>query len=163
MRMDGEIDAETFQVKKPPIEKEIKKLDKQLKKLTNRTLCWHKTVNEKLTFAETAQQRFDTDDPEVKRQLISELGSNFILKDQKVMIDLEKTFEVLKNRSNWSETYKDWLEPHEYTDILTKYPSLRPTNPNWLPDLDSNQEPTAYKKSLIFIRAWTISSPLPKR
>lgn len=67
-----------------------------------------------------------------KREVITRLGSDLLMDNKKVRINLKKYLIVASEQAKWNEKYKDWIEPQEYTELLAKRPDLRPAIPVWL-------------------------------
>lgn len=101
-----------------------------------------------------------------QRALIRLVFAKLILNEGKLTWEYSKAFRILSeavDQTNCSKVEnlegleKETFEHREKSDVTGQKGSLLASRPIWLPDQDSNLEPTAYKKSLIFIRAWTIS------
>ncbi len=131
--IDGLINATTYKNKKHQIEQEIKSLKEKLEDTEHRVKCWHKQAEDTIDFAYAVREKFANTEPEEKKLLLKQLGSNFLINDKKVLIELEKTYMTLSESEKWEEKYSDSLEPVKYADILAKSPDLRPANPVWLP------------------------------
>lgn len=131
-QLDGLIDTTTYKAKKHQIEQEIESLKEKLEDTEHRAKCWHKTAEEAVEFAYAVREKFAKAEPEEKKLLLKQLGSNFLINDKKVLITLEKTYQTLSESEKWEEKYSDSLEPAKYADILAKSPDLRPANPVWL-------------------------------
>jgi hypothetical protein len=72
---------------------------------------WIEIAEKAFNFACFARQWFQNGTPEEKTQILHALGSNLILKDKKIEIELKKTFVFLANVSNRLSKAKDRLEP----------------------------------------------------
>lgn len=143
MLADGDITSEKYNEKKKKLEEELRDINSIIKTNDKGSSDWRVEVENALDFADTARERFNSDDPEVKRYLINHLGENLVCNHKKIRMDIEKHFFEFTEQENWGEKYKDWREPQKYTEIMGKNPDLRPSNPLWLPRVDSNHEPTA--------------------
>ena len=141
--ISGLVDMSTYKTKKHQVEQEITSVKEKLEDAEHRAKSWHKRAEEAVEFAYEVRNKFKTAEPEQKKLLLKQLGSNFIIIDTKISIDLDKTYMTLSESEKWEEKYSDSLEPVKYADILAKSPDLRPANPVWLPGLDSNQQPSA--------------------
>lgn len=51
-------------------------------------------------FAHEALERFENGTPEIRKAIMREIGSNFLLKDKKLSIDVEKPFQLIKKTLN---------------------------------------------------------------
>ena len=142
MKLDETIDDQTYKEKKQNLEKEKSEIKAKLINTDGELDDWRKKVEKTIEFARLCQYRFNTGTREDKQDILMTIGSNLIFKSDKLLdIKLEPEYGVLENKENWSEQYKDWQEPQKYTEIMAKYPDLRPTSPTWLALLDSNQKP----------------------
>ncbi|MBT3249841.1 MAG: recombinase family protein [Candidatus Pacebacteria bacterium] len=139
--LNGGVQEEKYQHKKSELEKEKKLTAERLNDNDHTVVNWRKKIESSLDFAHAAQHKFKHGTKDEKRQILLNLGSNLILKDGKIRIDLYDHYRLLSESDNWDEKFNDWIEPQEYTDILAKRPDLVPANPTWLPGLDSNQQP----------------------
>lgn len=132
--LDEGISEPVYQQKKRQLEQEKKALEDKLGQTSKDGQGNREKIETALEFALLAQKKFHEGDRNAKRYIITAIGSNFVLKDKKVRIDLHSHFKELSEKEKWNEKYKDWLEPQKYTDIFAKLPDLRPANPTWLPD-----------------------------
>jgi hypothetical protein len=57
-------------------------------------------VRKTFTIAHDARERFQKSSPEEKKSLLQEIGSNFLLKDKKLSIDVQKPFVLIHNALN---------------------------------------------------------------
>ena len=139
LQISGEITQEKYNEKKKKFEEESRDIDDGIRTNNDGSNDWRAKVESTLDFAQVAHQRFcDTKDPEVKRYFITHLGANLLCNHKKVGIDLETHFLEFTEEDKWDDKYKNWCEPVEYTEIMDKKPDLRPQNPNWLEDRNTN-------------------------
>lgn len=143
--IDGKLDEDVYNQKKRELEKNKKRAEEIASDIKHRSNNHRTQIESSLDLANRAKQVFVDGTDEEKRLIISLIGTNFILQDRKIRINLHKHFEVFINQSKWHEQQSDWNEPREYADVLLKNPDLRPANPVWLPRLDSNQGHPRYK------------------
>ena len=136
MRSAKEISREEFMDKKPKLEKERDRLKAMLDGVDDRVKKWHKKADELFDFARDAADEFNTGGLEKRRHILSRLGSNLILKDKKLTIDLEETLIPMIEVAKEAKKIHDALEPIEKTDRTGKLESLYSKNPVMLESLD---------------------------
>lgn len=132
LRIDGDLDQTTYVNKKQVIESELRSIDEQLAKSNNGLGEWRKNIESALDFAEAAAEKFSVGSREEKQMVLLGIGSNLMLENGKIRVDLHKHFEVFTEQENWDNKFKDWIEPQEYADVLRKNADLVPANPAWL-------------------------------
>lgn len=139
MRLNDQLDDSTYQTKKKSLEAEKRNLDRKLKDTDGNLDNWRAKVENALDFAYACQKKFDMGGRDDRQEVLFRIGENLLLNtDKTINFTLKNEFAVLADRQNWDKRYSDWLEPHEYTDILSQQPSLRPAIPVWLRGQDSN-------------------------
>lgn len=111
MRASGEISPEEFTKKQAQYFAEKNEFKKLLDGSDNRVDQWNQTSNEMLTFIEQAQERFKNGTLQTKRSILSTLGSNLIIKDKKLSINIEKSLFPMKKISTEVKVIKKRLEP----------------------------------------------------
>ena len=141
LRINDQIDDSAFNLKKQQLLERKKLINEKLSDAGNNSDNWRVKIETALEFAHFATERFKTGTRDDKRQILLGIGTNFILDNKKIRIDLHNHFKALSEQEKWGEKYSDWIEPQEYTDLLAKNPDCVPANPIWLPGLDSNQQP----------------------
>ncbi len=139
MRSSKEISREEFMEKKPKLEKERDRLKKLLDAVDDRATKWHEKADELFDFARDAAEEFNTGGLEKRRQILSRLGSNLILKDKKLIVDLEETLIPMIEAAKEAKKINDTLEPVEGVDRTSQLEALYEQNPVMLLGLDSNQ------------------------
>ena len=103
---------------------------------------WLDVAEKTFDFACNARYMFETGDFDTKSQILQMLGSNLILKDKKLSIDLKKPFSVIEKVSCGIPEIKAEFEPEKggvdtrkFEDSLLKNPILRrgrDSNPRYL-------------------------------
>jgi len=91
-----------------------------------------------MDFAETAKQRFENGSLETKRQILSLLGSNFLLTDGKLTIEVQKPILLMKEIEKECSVEVVRLEPAENLDIRTLNREYRVNSVTWRGKWDSN-------------------------
>jgi len=92
-------DYEFFQEKRKLIDEKIR-LAGSLEYPSRGALCGQDMTKTTLIFAGDAKDRFVTGTGEVKKSIISEIGSNFFLKDKTLSIDVKKPFLLIQKSLN---------------------------------------------------------------
>ena len=111
MRAAGEINESEFAQKKSVLTKDKMRLEELLADTGERINQWLQTADDMFTFVRDALVKFNTGTIEVKRQILSALGQNLILKDKKLDIDLEKSLFPVKMIAKEVKAIHKRLEP----------------------------------------------------
>jgi hypothetical protein len=77
--------------------------------------------------------------PEVKRGILSTLGSNLVIKDKRISVDIEKSILPLRRISKDVNEIKKALEPLNTQEKQAQFEQSCIENPVVLRDLESNQ------------------------
>ncbi len=141
MRINGELSAEEYNKEKEKIltEKDgVQKLINELNSDVNENIV---RLEKKLEIAETAQEKINSSDEETQRNVLENLGSNFILKDKILTLDLEEIFKGVQTASKEIKKLHRRLEPvkngfnkGDYAEMYSSSLLLgahRESNPNW--------------------------------
>lgn len=97
MRYRKLIDDEAFLKEKEILQKKISELKESLRKTENRAEDWLELTERTFNFATYAQIRFNKGTIEQKKEILSALCSNPIIKDQKLVIQAEEWFQCIKD------------------------------------------------------------------
>ena len=111
MRAGGEISPEEYAEKRALLVAEKERLAKDFQNTDERVDRWLQTADEVFTFVEEAKWKFENGGLEVRRQILSTLGSNLVLKDKKLMIDVDKCLFPLKKVSKEVKAIHARFEP----------------------------------------------------
>ena len=141
MRASGEIEQEEFIKKQAQYLAEKNKFKKLLDGTDNRVDQWNQTSNEMLTFIEHAQERFNNGTLQTKRSILSTLGSNLIIKDKIISIDMEKSLFPMKKVSIEAKAIKERLEPLNTLEKQKQFEQMCSESPTMCAQLESNQRP----------------------
>jgi site-specific DNA recombinase len=130
----GLLSDEEYKKQKDILTKEKLSLEEKMGDTGDRITKWIKTAEETFNFAIHARYTFTNGDNETKRHIFQSLGSNLILKDKIVHIDLEKPLNFIEEIQ--TETNEDlyMLEPNEKTDISMDLEDYWTNNPHMLRD-----------------------------
>jgi site-specific DNA recombinase len=138
MRSGGEISPEDFTKKQEQYLSEKNKFKKLLDGSDNRIDQWNQTSNEMLTFIEKAQERFKNGTLQTKRSILSTLGSNLIIKDKIISIDIEKSLFPMKKISIEVKAIKERLEPLNTLEKQKQFEQMCDENPMMCAQQGSN-------------------------
>lgn len=138
MRAEGEISKEQLAKSKDSIETDLKDVRKNVRELHERAVDWVGIADNYIGAAFTAQEKFENGSNQDKREILSSLGSNLVIKDKKLGITISSPLLGLRSTYNLSKSKNTTLEP--------KIPQLKqgysgqvdPENSRLLPDKDSN-------------------------
>ena len=120
----GEISAEEFAERKVKFLAEKKKLDGLFGDTSKRVDKWLDTADEMLTFIENAKYKFENGTIETRRSILSTLGSDLILKDKILSIDIDKSLFPIKRISKQVTAIRERLEPLKTIDKQKEFDLL---------------------------------------
>ncbi len=92
LRIREQIDDTLFEDEKKNIQKEIKRLEELLTETNRQADEWVELMDETFNFAYYAQLHFEFGEDPMKRYIFSKLGSNFLLKDKILALELKKEY-----------------------------------------------------------------------
>lgn len=133
MRLDDLLGEKQYEEKKQDLEKERQDIKEHLSDTDNNLTGWRQKIESAMDFAYAAENKFNTGTRADKHEVLLRIGSNLILENGEIRLDLKKYYKIFSEQGQWEQKYKDWLEPQECRDIITKRPDLRPAIPVWLP------------------------------
>jgi DNA invertase Pin-like site-specific DNA recombinase len=93
--------------------KEKSTLEELLKDTGHRVEQWLKLSEQTFEFACTARSRFASGDPKTKKEILSTIGSNLILKDKKLIIEASKPFFILEKSLSDDGHETEPIEPEK--------------------------------------------------
>ncbi len=111
MRINKEIDAEDFARRKSVLEHEKSSLKSLLDGVDKRIDDWLQSVEQTLTFAEKARVEFGKGNLYKRKQILTALGHNHILKDKILVIETEKPLQLIPEASFQYKLISERLEP----------------------------------------------------
>ena len=109
--LKGVIDDETYQKNKTFFENERKRIQGQLGNYETKEDDWFNRVEKDFNFAREARRAFAAGELGEKRQIFAKLGSNFILKDKRLLVDLRKPFRSIQSGVSQTKSIFGSLEP----------------------------------------------------
>ncbi len=134
MRAAKEISAEDFSRKKSELELEKSRLKELLGDTDARVDRWMKKADELFSFARDAVQKFNEGGLDDKHYVLSKLGSNLILFNKTLRVDLENTLLPMQAVAKEARRITDKLEPVEGVDRIGQLDSLYSQSPVMLRD-----------------------------
>ena len=132
MRAGGEITEQQFKDKKSKLVQEKIKLQELLKDTDKRVDDWLDRAEEALIFAKNAKLAFENGNLQRKREILNTLGSNLLLIDRKLRINLENCLLPIKKVSLGSGNKKSGFEPLDLCLDKRKNTALGSVRPDWL-------------------------------
>ena len=138
----GIVDESTYKESKTRYELEMGRLEGQLKGHGDDKVKWLEEAERVFDLAKEARDKFGTGDRETKRRVLKAFGSNFSLKDKKLLVELQMPFRCIERAMDQTKVRFGSLEPFENGLDKVKTEHLEEAIPNWLPRLDSNQRPS---------------------
>ena len=142
MRAMGEITDEEFNKKKSSVTQEKARLQELLNDTDNRVDSWLDVAHRVIRFSEDAKEAFENKGILAKKMLLAGLGSNLLLKDKILGIDVQNALLPMQFVSSGVNSKNDTFEPPKIGLNKEKSRAFGSANPTWLRCLDSNQEPT---------------------
>ncbi|MFH1656836.1 MAG: zinc ribbon domain-containing protein, partial [Candidatus Nealsonbacteria bacterium] len=111
MRASEEITEQEFINKKSELSKEKLKLQELLNDTDNRVDSWLNKTEECFNFARDAKKSFENGDLSKKKEILSALGSNLLLKDKILSISIEKPLFQIEKVAFQVKRINERLEP----------------------------------------------------
>ena len=147
---DGSLltDAE-FKSQKASLISEKTRLEERLNSTGLRINNWMETAEKAFDFATHARLAFATGTPIEKRQILMTIGSDLVLKDKILYLDVQKPFCFLEEIIKEEPTASVMFEPHKKSVTTIQMETLWTQNPLVLPREDSNLEPSSYRTPLV--------------
>lgn len=121
-----------FKSQKETLMKEKTSLEERLNDTGDRISKWVELSEKTFNFACYAQYWFAKGDLQAKRQIFSALGSNLVLKDKIVRVDLEKPLKFIEEARNEVPEISPMFEPKERADTTVQLETLWSQNPSLL-------------------------------
>jgi DNA invertase Pin-like site-specific DNA recombinase/predicted metal-binding protein len=157
LRLGGEITQEEFAQRKASLVREKARLEELLHDTGHRVNHWLETAEELLTFAEQAKEKFNTGTCETRRHILSTLGSNLLLTDKTLHIDVENALFPMQRVVKDVQAIHERLEPLKLpinTDEIERCYARRPSVLRGLDDVRITlQRITGYSPFAI-VRSW---------
>ncbi len=125
------IPEETYDRKLPEYQKEQNILKGILDSSDLRIKEWINKADEVLDFATKAKYEFEHGDDKKRKEIVSFLGSNLILKDRILSLDLKKPLEVIQSVSGELNVIAEKFEPLNSSNSKEEFKEFLSTNVTW--------------------------------
>ncbi len=99
MRINGEMDASEYIQRKEKLTEEKQRFEQLIVDNNHRFDTWLDNAEKLFTFAETAKKRFEPGNLVAKREILACLGSNLILLDRELNIQLQEPLSIFTKYS----------------------------------------------------------------
>jgi site-specific DNA recombinase len=140
MRAKGELDEETYKTKMDNLREEKVRFQELLKDTDNRVNKWMKKAEAIFAFARDARKEFETGGLEKQKQILSSLGSNLLLKDQKLQILIQKPLLLIGEVAPEARAIKNKVRTSKNSQNKRTLAEFYAQSPTLLRGLDSNQD-----------------------
>lgn len=121
---------EEFRMQKEAIIAEKKKIESSMSNAGMRIEDWADKAEEAFNFAIHARYRFATGNLEDKRLILSTIGSNLVLKDKRLYLDVTKPYCFLEEIVKVEPTTAEKFEPEKQLEMTPKLEALWAQNPS---------------------------------
>ncbi len=111
MRANGEIDADQLRQIQNQTNKELIHIRNELAETHNRSINWVSLANDYLNFSQNVAERFKNGGPQVKKQILSCIGSNLTIMDKKLNITRIPALVQIKKVASVYTGFSSRLEP----------------------------------------------------
>ena len=142
MRASGEITDDEFNKKKSSVAQEKARLQELLNDTDNRIDSWLDVAHRVIKFSEDAKEAFENKGLQAKKIILAALGSNLLLKDRILVIDVQNALLPMQLVSSGSKIKTNALEPLKIGSNKEKSRAFGSANPIWLRGQDSNLRPS---------------------
>lgn len=140
MRIDDLLTEDEFKAKRQELLNERDSIKAKLDDTEQAADNWIERVEGVLDFAQGASERFRKGDLETKREVLTALGSNFLLKDRKVSVELEKVWSIFSKEAPLLRFDMERLELDENGDVNEKTTAFTTVFPRWQGRRESNPQ-----------------------
>ena len=148
MRMNKELNEQEFLQKKENLLKEKTKLQEILNDTDKRVDQLINKAEALFDFARDAKVNFENGNLEQKRDILSTLGSNLLLKDKILFILMQKPLISMKKAAEEVRVIYEGLEPLENLDNTTKIGELYAQSPSLQGRRDSNSQDLFWREAV---------------
>jgi hypothetical protein len=132
MRAAGEITEEEFNKKKSTVTQEKARLQELLNDTDNRVDSWLDVAHRVIKFSEDAKEAFENKGLQAKKIILAGLGSNLLLKDKILDIDVQNALLPMQLVSSGAKIKTNRLEPVKVSLNKEKSRAFGSANPTWL-------------------------------
>lgn len=118
IHLRGLLTEDEYAQKREALQREQTSLALKLDDIEDRASSWLENAEKALFFAKNAKKHFDEGTDSQKREIVAALGSNFILKDRAITIDLQKPFRLVQEAN--ANSKKSRLTPRSFASGRAK-------------------------------------------
>ncbi len=151
LQIGGLVSKEEYSTKKDELKKERENLEREFNSLKARTYDWIELAEKTFNFAKNAKHNFDHGDAECKTSIFRALGTNFLVKDQKLLVELRKPYLILKENHQFVGDQVKTIELKEKLVTTTQSDYLQGLFQTWSGRRDLNSRPYAPKAYVLAI------------
>ncbi len=138
LRIQELVSDEEYKQKKETLLQEQTQIKEKLDDTELRSQNWLELTEKSFNFCVYARHWFKNGTLQDKRIIFEALGSNFLLKDRKISIELHKPYFHIQEGKKEEEKLVAKLEPQEKIDTTIQIDYSGPQSLLWLPREDSN-------------------------
>ena len=142
MRANNELTEDEFREKKSLMIKEKARLAELLDQTDKRVDAWMENMENAFTFIAQAEEKLRHGTVEQRKEILSALGSNRTLFQQKLALDMEETLLPFQKISKALHRIHDRLEPRKRKLKQGDYEKIYSHSPTVCARLESNQRPS---------------------
>jgi len=132
MRASGEITEDEFNKKKSTVGQEKARLQELLNDTDNRIDSWLDVAHRVIKFSEDAKEAFENKGLQARKIILAALGSNLLLKDRILGIDVQNALLPMQLVSSGAKIKNNALEPLKIGSNKEKSRAFGSANPIWL-------------------------------
>jgi DNA invertase Pin-like site-specific DNA recombinase len=111
LKLGNLVTAEEYSTKRQKLSGELIRLKERLEDTDGRATSWLKLAERAFVFANEARGRFTEGTLDEKREILTALGSNLVLKDKKLQIRLQEPFRLIEEGLRGLVSKADRFEP----------------------------------------------------
>lgn len=138
---------EEFKERKAKLMRERTEIESRIKTKQENADNWLELSENTFNFCAYARYHLKNGDKRQKRSILSALGSNLTLTDQKLNIQAYEPYLIIKNALATIRADKERLEPKNNRATKGKTPAFADVHPSWLATPVSNQNETPEAES----------------
>lgn len=142
LRIRELISDNEYTQKKEVLLKEQTGLKERLGDTENRASRWLELSEKTFNFACHARDWFANGGLEDKKRILLTIGSDFVLKDKKIAVQLQGPYLIIQDAKEHEEKYTDRLELPKKIVLSPQIRDFAIQNPTWLRRRDSNLQPS---------------------
>lgn len=125
------IPEDAYNIALPDLEKQKYKYKKILDATDEKIKEWTNKSERAFNFALTAKKRFDNGGLETKNEILRNLGTNVVIKDLQITLEIDAPLIVIKEAKPKFEKAMRTLEPMEWLTDKEEMKVLMSKNPIW--------------------------------